>query len=128
MNMKDGSYVVNDKLFSARAEDVETKFVSQRKAGTEGPISDCLACSLIGVILGMKLRVSGESQQQNVQTLLGTNLEITQTGHHPSLKVDRGYSSEQLLADPLLAKFFIHGQYETKYMGILSSPGCRLIC
>ena len=53
----------------------------------------------------MRLRVSGESQQQNVQTLLGTNLEITQAGHHPSLKVDRGYSSEQLLADPLLAKF-----------------------
>ena len=61
MNTEDGSYVVDDELFSSRAKDVEAKCVSQRKAGTEGPIDDCLACSLIGVVLGMRLRVSGES-------------------------------------------------------------------
>ena len=105
MNTDDGSYVVDDELFSSRAEDVDAKCFLQRKAETEGPSADCLACSLVGVLLGMRLRVSGELQKQNVQKLLGTTPEITRSGHRPSLKVDRGYGSEQLIADPSLSKF-----------------------
>ena len=73
--------------------------------GEPGLVANCLACSLIGVIHGMKLRVSGEPQKQNVQKLLGTTPEITQACQCPSLKVDRGYDGEHLLEDPLLAKF-----------------------
>ena len=105
MNTENQSYVADDGLFSSLAQDVEMKCVFQRKAGTGGPIAHCLACSLIGVLLKMRLRVAGEPQKQNVQTLLGTTLAITKDGHHPSLKVDRGYGSEQLLADPSLVKF-----------------------
>ena len=88
-NTENGSYVVDDELFASRAKDVKAKCVLQRKAGTEGPIADCFAYSLIGVLLEMRLQVSGELQKQNVQNLLKTTPEITQAGHHPSLKVDR---------------------------------------
>ena len=52
-NTKDGSVVVNNKLVPSRAGDVESKTVSQRKTGKEGPIADCLADSLIGILIGM---------------------------------------------------------------------------
>ena len=47
MNMEDGSYVVDDELFSSRSQNVEAKCVLQCKAGTEGPVADRLASSLI---------------------------------------------------------------------------------
>ena len=84
MNREDGSYVIDDDLFSSRFKNVEAKYVLQGKAGTEDPAANCFACSLIVVILGMRLRVSEESQKQNVQKLLGTTQEITQAGHRPS--------------------------------------------
>ena len=35
--------VIDDKLISSRADDVETKTISNRKTGKEGPVSDCVA-------------------------------------------------------------------------------------
>ena len=72
MNTEDGSYVVDDELFLSCSKDLKTKPVSQGKAGTAGPIVDCCACSLIGVLLRIRLQVSEESNNQKVQTLLGT--------------------------------------------------------
>ena len=72
MNTEDGSYVVDDELFLSCSKDLKTKPVSQGKAGTEGPSVDCCASSLIGVLLGIGLQVSEESNNQKVQTLLGT--------------------------------------------------------
>ena len=85
MNTEDGSYMVDDELFSSHAKEVKVKWVLQPKVGTDGPIANCLACLLVRVLLGLRLRVSDESHNQNVQTLLGNNPEIAHAGHHTSL-------------------------------------------
>ena len=76
-NTKDGSFVVDDELVASRAGDVEPKTVSQRKTGKEGPVADCMADSLVGTLLGVRLRVKGESQRDNMKELLGTVSPIT---------------------------------------------------
>ena len=48
-----------DKLLSSRAGDVEAKSFTNRKAGKDGPISDAMADSMICLLLGMRLRVTG---------------------------------------------------------------------
>ena len=58
MNTEDESPVVDDELLSSCAKDVKEKYVVQHKTRTKGLIASSLACSLIGVILGMGLRVS----------------------------------------------------------------------
>ena len=87
-----GVYCVDDELESSRAKDVEKKTVSARKTGKDGPVSDCLAEALVGVLLGMRLRASGESQRENVKKLIDTVPPITQALHQPSMKIDRGGS------------------------------------
>ena len=61
-NTKDGLVVVDGKLVPSRAGDVESKTVSQRKTGKEGPVANCLADSLIGILLGMRLQVTEEAK------------------------------------------------------------------
>ena len=51
LNRRNGSLVIDDELISSRAVDVEQKTVSERKSGKEGPVSDCIACSLTSVCL-----------------------------------------------------------------------------
>ena len=57
--------VVDDELLSSRAQDVETKAFLDRKAGKEGPISDCIACSLTSIMYGIRLRTVADTQMEN---------------------------------------------------------------
>ena len=58
-NTKNGTLVMDDELVSFRAGDVEAKSFTNRKAGKDGPISDAMADSMICLLLGMRLRVTG---------------------------------------------------------------------
>ena len=88
LNTKDGVLVIDDELIPSRAKDVELKTVSNRKSGKEGPVADCMACSLLGIMYGMKLRSSGVSQVDNVVALASSIPKINQ---NVSLTFDRGY-------------------------------------
>ena len=52
-NTASGSLVIDDELVSSRAKDVECKAFSDRKTGKDGVVADCLADSMIGMLLGM---------------------------------------------------------------------------
>ena len=91
LNKENGSLVIDDELISSCAKDVESKTLSNRKAGKEGPVSDCIACSVTNVLFGLRLRVSGVNQTTNVNNLLWTLPKITSAKHHVRLTFDRGY-------------------------------------
>ena len=91
LNCSNGSLVIDDELISSRAKDVESKTVSNRKAGKEGPVSDCLACSLTSVLYGMRLRVKGVTQEENVAALLSNLPHLTSSHDKVRLTFDRGY-------------------------------------
>ena len=91
LNRSNGSLVIDDELISSRAKDVESKTVSNRKAGKEGPVSDCLACSLTSVLYGMRLCVKGVTQEENVAALLSNLPHLTSSNDKLRLTFDRGY-------------------------------------
>ena len=55
----------------------------------------------------MRLRITGESQRENVKKLLGTVPPIIPTGYEPAMKMDRGYGIEQQIVKPHVAQFEI---------------------
>ena len=65
-NKKNGHIVIDDELVSLRAKDVSKKTVQHRKKGKEGLSIDCVSCSLTSVLLGMRLRVPGCAEIDNV--------------------------------------------------------------
>ena len=83
---------MDDELIGSRAGDVETKTLSCKKAGKDGPVADCVADSLLSIVLGMRLRVKGEKQQENVENLLDTLPKLTSTEHSVEIAADRGYA------------------------------------
>ncbi|KAG7341143.1 hypothetical protein IV203_023094 [Nitzschia inconspicua] len=89
LNHGNGSIVVDDELIASRASDVEQKVVSNRKAGKEGPVADCIACALSSVLLGMRLRVKNDPE--NVEQLLHTLPLSTASGNDLEVAFDRGY-------------------------------------
>lgn len=91
-NTKNGVLVVDDELVGSRASDVESKAHSQRKTGVDGPVSDAMADSMICLLLGMRLRVTGESQRDNVRELLKTAPKSTDSTDRPKFSTDRGLS------------------------------------
>ena len=104
-NTKNGTLVIDDELVASRAGDVEAKAYTMRKAGKDGPIADAMADSMICLLLGMRLRVTGESQRDNVTELLKTAPVVTDQTHHPRFTTDRGYTSEVMVADTSLEPF-----------------------
>ena len=71
LNKKNGELVLDDELIgSHRSSDVECKTLSYRKAGKEGPVVDAIADSHLGCILGMRLRVKGETELSNVMNVI----------------------------------------------------------
>ena len=70
LNLRNGLLVIDDEFISSRARDVETKVLSNRKTGKKGPVSDCVACSFTSIMYGLRLRVKGETQEDNVQNLI----------------------------------------------------------
>lgn len=73
-NTKNGVLVVDDELVGSRASDVESKAHSQRKTGVDGPVSDAMADSMICLLLGMRLRVTGTSH--SLYSLIFANLVL----------------------------------------------------
>jgi hypothetical protein len=72
LNKHNGILVINDELILSRASDVEAKTISNRKAGKEGPVADCVSCSVTNMSYGIPLRVKGERQSNNVEELMKT--------------------------------------------------------
>lgn len=91
LNKKNGILVVDDELVGSRANDVERKTLSYRKTGREGPVADCVADSILGVMFGARLRVRNESEEFNVKELLKTIPMLTANSHGLRLCFDRGY-------------------------------------
>ena len=61
LNKENSLLVVDDELTASRAEDVENKYLSNRKTGKERPVADYVACSFTSVVYGTILRVKGEA-------------------------------------------------------------------
>eukprot|EP00984_Skeletonema_dohrnii_P027846 scaffold17539_cov76-Skeletonema_dohrnii-CCMP3373.AAC.1 len=104
-NKKDGRIVVDDELVSSRAKDVETKTISDKKAGNEGTIADQVSDSNVGFLLGSRLRVSGEPQKDNVSKLMKTLPIITQRSDCPGIGFDRGYTKEVEVVRPPIDQY-----------------------
>jgi len=64
--------VLDDELISSKGEDIESKLLSDRKAGKEGPATDVISDSFFQILFGMRLGTVGESQLVNVEKLLDT--------------------------------------------------------
>ncbi len=91
LNRKNGVPVVDDELIPSRASDVERKAVTNRKAGKEGPVADCIACSQTSAIFGVRLRVQGETEEHNVSELLKCLPPFEGPGNNATITFDRGY-------------------------------------
>ena len=71
-NKKNGLLTYNNKLVSSKADNVESNAVTDRKSGNEGLVADCVSCSQCSILFGMRLRVKGETDLQNMEKLLQT--------------------------------------------------------
>ena len=91
LNKKNGKLVVDDELISSKSVDVELKCVSQRKQGKEGPVADCISCSLTSAVYGMRLRLRGDKQESNVLALIDHLPRSTNPSHSITICFDRGY-------------------------------------
>jgi hypothetical protein len=97
MNKKNGELVLDDELIGSRSSDVECKTLSYRKAGKEGPVVDAIADSHLGCILGMRLRVKGETELSNVMNVINRFPTLLSSNHKVSIKFDRGYGKMKML-------------------------------
>jgi hypothetical protein len=50
------SVALDDELMGSKAQDVEVKIVTNRKAEGEGPASDCICDSCLQLVLGMRIK------------------------------------------------------------------------
>ena len=107
LNNKNGNIVIDDELIGSRAKDVETKSVSHRKAGKEGPTCDAIACSFTSVLFGARLRVRGERVEDNVHTLIDTLPKITSVDEKIRLTFDRGYGTMRFVTKAVEKRFDI---------------------
>ena len=94
INKENGFLVVDDELISSRAKDVEVKTISNRKTGKEGPVSDCVSCSLLDIMYGMRLRTSSVKQKDNVMDLIGNLPDVRQK---VNVTFDRGYGKRDVV-------------------------------
>ena len=51
LNQSTRSVVINDELIPSCAGDIEQKTLSQRKAGKDDPVSDCIVCSFTCIFM-----------------------------------------------------------------------------
>ena len=89
LNKKNGVVVVDDELIGSRAQDVEMKILSYRKADKEGPVADCLVDSFASIVYGFRLRTTGETEMENVEKLLA-RLQGTLTTTNNGLRLTCG--------------------------------------
>lgn len=100
MNKKGGRGALDDELVASRSiKDVEKKIVSQRKAGKDGPVMDCIADASIGILLVCicSLRAKGEAERVNVDRCLSRLPTLTHESHSFDMHFDRGYGKQATL-------------------------------
>ncbi len=87
--------MLDGELIASKGEDVESKLLSDRKSGKEGPATDVISDCFLQIILGMQLRTIGESQLVNVENLLDTmpaiGVDFRASMNGPIIAFDRGY-------------------------------------
>lgn len=90
---------LDDDLYGTRAADNQVKTLSARKADREGHVADSLADAFFRLTLALRFRRRGESQAQNVDSLLSNLLAVR--GEKSLLgfviTADRGYGKFSLL-------------------------------
>ncbi len=87
-------------MIGSKANDVETKILSDRKLAGEGPTCDCLCDTFFQFVLGMRIKTVSDSQLKNVEKLLDylptiDNNMSSMLG--PQLACDRGYGKKSVL-------------------------------
>jgi len=105
LNKKNGKLVVDDELISSKSVDVELKCVSQRKQGKEGPVADCISCSLTSAVYGMRLRLRGDKQESNVLALIDHLPRLSNPSHSITICFDRGYGKLNFVSQIAQLKF-----------------------
>ena len=71
-NKKNGILTYDDDLVGSCANYVEKKGLSNQKAAKEGLVAICVSCSLTSIFFGMRLRLKGETESNNMNELLKT--------------------------------------------------------
>ncbi len=89
-----GCYVLDDELIGSKAADIKSKVITDRKAAGEGPVYNAICDSFFQIILGMRLQIISDNQQQNVQKVLdffpsSGNYELSVSS--PVMACDFGY-------------------------------------
>ena len=107
LNKKNGQLVVDDELIASKSKDVESKYVTKRKKGKEGPVTDCVACSLSNVIFGIRLRLVGDKQVENVYKLLEHLPKLVTPNECITLTFDRGYGKLHFIQQVSLSNYQI---------------------
>ena len=98
LNKTSGELVLDDELIGSRAGDVESQNHSDCKAGKDGPVADAVADSHLGINFGFRLRLSGESELDNIRQLLDRLPTLKSVDHDVEIKFDRGYGKMTLLS------------------------------
>ena len=83
--------VVDDELIASKPDDVELKCVSERKQDKEGSVADCIAYSLTSIKVGIRLRLKGDTQENNVIQLIVNLPPIIKPSQSITASFDRGY-------------------------------------
>ena len=101
LNKTKTGITVDDELLSSRADDVETKILTLRKMGKEGPTIDTVSDASTGIMYAMRLRVKEELQHSNVKKMLETLPKATLNRHHIRMFFDRGYGKMSFVDEVL---------------------------
>lgn len=70
---------------------MENKTLSDQKAGKEGPVTDLIACSHLGVVLASRICVKGVKVIDNIHSLCQTLPKLSSVKHDVRIFMDRGY-------------------------------------
>jgi hypothetical protein len=112
-----GGYMLDDELISSKASDIEHKVVSDRKSGGEGPTCDCFCDSYVQLILGMRVRSSGDTQLFNVEKFI--------TVLSPLFSWQLPFPSKACRS--MIFFFFHNGTYVAVHAGSLYKTLCSLL-
>ena len=90
LNMKNRCLAADDKLITSKSDDVDLKCVSERKQGKEGHATNWIVSSLTSILLGIRLHLKGDIQENNIIQMM-TNLHpIVKPSHYSTVSFDRG--------------------------------------
>ena len=95
-NMKNGHLTYDDELVVSHANDVQVKGLNNQKASKEGPVFNCVSCSITSILFVIRLRVTGETESKIIDQLLKTlplkKENAVSKNSNTYLNVDQGYS------------------------------------